>query len=107
MSADFERDPERFCRETDPARASCLSVPMEMMLSAEIKLRANGKAGYVAVGGNVGEVLRSAGVRDPKEAIPKLQVLRPYEGALVPVEFDRARPDILSLTLIGGEEIRW
>jgi hypothetical protein len=34
-------------------------------------------------------------------------VLRPYEGALVPVEFDRTRPDILALTLMGGEEIRW
>ena len=107
MSSEFEKDPERFCRETNPARATCLSVPIEMMLTAEMRLRVNGKPAYVPVGGNVAEVLRTAGVRQPQAVIQSLQVLRPYEGALAPVEFDRTRPDILNLTLIGGEEIRW
>uniref|UniRef100_Q02AI6 Lipoprotein n=1 Tax=Solibacter usitatus (strain Ellin6076) TaxID=234267 RepID=Q02AI6_SOLUE len=107
MSSEFEKDPERFCRETNPARATCLSVPMEMMLTAEMRLRVNGKPAYVPVGGNVAEVLRTAGVRQPQTVIQSLQVLRPYEGALAPVEFDRTRSDILNLTLIGGEEIRW
>jgi hypothetical protein len=107
MTAEFESDPERFCRDTNPDRATCLSVPMEMTLTAEMRLRVNGKPAYVPVGGNVAEVLRTAGVRQPQSALQSLQVLRPYEGALTPVEFDRARPDILSLTLIGGEEIRW
>jgi hypothetical protein len=107
MTAQFEADPERFCRETNPARATCLSVPMEMTLTAEMKVRANGKPAYIAVGGNVGELLRTAGVRQPQTVVHALQVLRPYEGALAPVEFDRTRPDILNLTLIGGEEIRW
>jgi hypothetical protein len=107
MTAEFEKDPERFCRESNPARATCLSVPMEMTLTAEMKLRVNGKPAYVPIGGNVGELLRSAGVRQPQTVVAGLQVLRPYEGALAPVEFDRTRPDILNLTLIGGEEIRW
>ncbi len=107
MTAEFESDPERFCRDTNPNRATCLSVPMEMTLTAEMKLRANGKPAYIAVGGSVGELLRTAGVRQPQTVVQSLQVLRPYEGALAPVEFDRTRPDILALTLIGGEEIRW
>jgi len=107
MTAEFESDPERFCRDTNPNRATCLSVPMEMTLTAEMKLRANGKPAYIAVGGNVGELLRTAGVRQPQTVVHSLRVLRPYEGALTPVEFDRTRPDILALTLIGGEEIRW
>ena len=107
MTAEFEADPERFCRQTAPDRATCLSVPMEMMLTAEMKLRVNGKAAYVPVGGSVGELLRSSGVRQPQTVVQELHVLRPYEGALRPVEFDRTRPDILNLTLIGGEEIRW
>ena len=53
------------------------------------------------------KLLRTAGVRQPQTVVQGLQVLRPYEGALAPVEFDRTRPDILNLTLIGGEEIRW
>ena len=69
MTAEFEKDPERFCRETNPARATCLSVPMEMMLTAEMKLRVNGKPAYVPVGGNVGELLRSAGVRQPQTVV--------------------------------------
>jgi len=107
MSSEFEKDPERFCRNTNPDRATCLSVPMEMMLTAEMRLRVNGKPAYVPVGGNVAEVLRTAGVRQPQSVLQSLQVLRPYEGALTPVEFDRTRPDILALTLIGGEDIRW
>jgi hypothetical protein len=107
MTAEFEQDPERFCRETNPNRATCLSVPMEMTLTAEMKVRANGKPAYVVVGGNVAELLRNVGVREPRTVAQTLQVLRPYEGALLPVEFDRTRPDIFNLTLIGGEEIRW
>jgi hypothetical protein len=107
MTAEFESDPERFCRETNRLRATCLSVPMEMTLTAEMKVRANGKPAYIAVGGNIGELLRTAGIRQPQNVVQGLQVLRPYEGALVPVEFDRTRPDILALTLMGGEEIRW
>jgi hypothetical protein len=107
MTSEFEADPERFCRETNRDRATCLSVPMEMMLTAEMKVRANGKAAYVPVGGSVGELLRSAGIRQPGGVVKGLQVLRPYEGALAPVEFDRTRTDILNLTLMGGEEIRW
>jgi hypothetical protein len=107
MTSEFEADPERFCRETNRDRATCLSVPMEMMLTAEMKVRANGKPAYVPVGGSVGELLRSAGIRQPGDVVKGLQVLRPYEGALAPVEFDRTRTDILNLTLMGGEEIRW
>ncbi len=61
MSSEFEKDPERFCRETNPARATCLSVPFETMLTAQMKVRVNGKPAYVAVGGNVAELLRTAG----------------------------------------------
>jgi hypothetical protein len=107
MTTEFEADPERFCRQTAPGRATCISVPMEMMLTAEMKLRANGRAAYVPVGGSVGELLRSAGIRQPQSVVPGLQVLRPYEGTLAPVEFDRSKADILNLTLIGGEDIRW
>lgn len=35
-----------------------------------------------------------------------MKVSRPYEGRLVPLEFDRANYEILSLVLLGGE-ITW
>jgi hypothetical protein len=107
MTSRFETDPERFCRSADPKEASCLAVPADTMLTAEMKVRVNGKAAYVPVGGGVGDVLRAQGVRQPAEVVSRLSVLRPYEGALVPVEFDRSRMDILYLTLVGGEVILW
>jgi hypothetical protein len=62
-------------------------------------------------GGSLGQALRAAGIKDQKrviaEILPRLQVLRPYGGMMLPVEFDRSSGDILGLIPIGGEEIRW
>ena len=107
MTADFEKDPERFCRDSDPRRVTCISVPMDMTLTAEMKLLANGKPAYIPVGGNVAELLRGRGIRDPQSAVSSIDILRPYSGVLTPIDFDRTRPDILSLTLIAGDQVRW
>jgi len=38
---------------------------------------------------------------------PELKVYKLYDGKPVPVEFDRASPEILGLVLNGGEKISW
>ncbi len=110
MSVKFETDPEGFCKLVKPSEATCLSVPTQMMITPELRVLVNGKPAYILAGGTLGHALRAAGLKDQKriaEILPTLRVLRPYGGAMLPVEFDRARNDILSLVPIGGEEIRW
>ena len=107
-SKEFESGPESYCGGAAKARnVACVSVPKDMVLGPELRVTVNGRDAFVAVSGVLGEVLRSSGVRDTSEALKTLQVKRPYEGKLTPVEFDRTRTEILSLVLIGGEQITW
>jgi len=111
VSSKFEADPEGFCKSVRPSEATCISVPSQMMIAPELRVRVNGKPTYIMAGGSLGQALRAAGIKDQKrviaEILPRLQVLRPYGGMMLPVEFDRLSGDILGLIPIGGEEIRW
>ncbi len=108
LTKQFEADPERFCKSVKAAQASCISIPADTILTPEMMVRANGKAApYILGRSTVGNVLHSAGVRQPQEIVSSLVVLRPYGRQMLPVEFDRSRSDILSLVLAGGEELRW
>ncbi len=109
-SEKFEADPEDFCRSVSSVRLACVSVPGQMMITPELRIAVNGRMVYLPVGGNLGQALRSVGVKDQKALaalLPRLQVLRPYDGMLLPVEFDRSRGDIFGLVPIGGEQIHW
>lgn len=108
LTKQFEADPETFCKSVNASQASCLAVPNDTILVPEIMVRVNGKVvTYILGRGTVGSVLHSAGVRQPEDVLQKLTVLRPYGTIMLPVEFDRSRRDILSMVLIGREEIRW
>jgi hypothetical protein len=109
-SGKFEAHPEGFCKSVKPSAATCISVPSQMTIAPELRLRVNGKPTYILAGGSLGRALRAPGIKDRKrviaEILPRLQVLRPYGGMTLPVEFDRSRGDILGLIPIGGGEIR-
>ena len=111
VSGKFEADPEGFCKSVKPSEATCISVPSQMMIAPELRVSVNGKPTYIMAGGALGHALRASGISDQKrvvaEILPRLQVLRPYGGMMLPVEFDHASGDILGLIPIGGEEIRW
>ncbi|MBL0156252.1 MAG: hypothetical protein IPP47_03995 [Bryobacterales bacterium] len=107
-SREFEADPEGYCAGAAKTRGvACVSVPEEMVLGPELRVFARGSDAFAPVGGTLNDVLRGAGLRDPKTALATLQVLRPYEGKLVPINFDRTKTEILGLVLIGGEQITW
>ncbi|MBI5085311.1 MAG: hypothetical protein HZB13_12020 [Acidobacteria bacterium] len=106
-SAEFETDPEGFCSSAAARGAACVAVPKEMVIGAELRVRANGTDQYVPVGGSVNDLLRSMGVRETNAVLATLAISRWYEGKLVPVEFDRRDAAVLGLVLMGGEEIRW
>jgi hypothetical protein len=107
-SKEFEANPEGYCTGVAKQRGvACVSVPMDMVVGPELRVSANGNDAFVPVGGTLGEALRGAGLRDGRAALGTLEVRRPYEGKLAPVEFDRTRTEILGLVLIGGEQITW
>jgi hypothetical protein len=107
LTKKFEADPERFCASVPASEASCITIPSEMILVPEVKVRANGKAAYAPVGGTVGDILHSAGVRLREGDAPRVTVLRPYDGMPLPIEHDPSRTEILRVVLKGGEDIRW
>jgi hypothetical protein len=82
-------------------------IPAQVALSVYTRVTANGLSLDVPAPTTVGGVLRTAGLRNPSDALATLAVRRPYRSQLISVEFDRGTPDILSLPLIGGEELSW
>jgi len=82
-------------------------IPAEVAISVYARVTANGAPLDISVPTNVAGALRAAGLRNPSEALATLAVRRPYRSQLIPVQFDRGTPDILSLPLLGGEELSW
>jgi len=74
---------------------------------ATAQVLTKGKEVRVPAGTSLAEAIRAAGERTPANVLPTLAVQRVHGGALVPVEFDRTKQDILALPLRGGENIRW
>lgn len=103
----FEANPEGFCAQASSLNAACVGVPKDMVLGPELRVRVNGKDEFAPVGGTIADVLRTMNIRNGPELAKSMKVLRPYEGQLLPLEFDRTDDNILSLVLMGGEEITW
>lgn len=85
----------------------CVAVPKQVAINGLVPVSINGDQIWLAWGTNVGAAVRATGFRDANLVLPKLAVYKPHYGKLVAVEFDRASPAILSLTLTGGEDISW
>jgi hypothetical protein len=82
-------------------------IPAEVAISVYIRVTTNGNPLDISAPTNVGGALRAAGLRNPSDALATLAVRRYYRSQLIPVQFDRGTPDILSLPLLGGEELSW
>ena len=78
-----------------------------MGVNADIVATVNGRELALPVGARVANAIRAAGEQHPETLLPHLSVRKPYDGRLAPVVFDAGNADILSLTLLGGEEISW
>src|SRR5262249_41382397 len=100
----FSTDPSA-CEKAPPRR--CVALPKEVAATTYLTVTVNGAPPAVPVDSSIADALRTAGVSRPADVLASLIVRRKYHGALVPVEFDRGKPDVLVLVLAGGEEIRW
>ncbi|MBI4903862.1 MAG: hypothetical protein HY820_09515 [Acidobacteria bacterium] len=102
QTARIRADSEASCK----ANPSCILVPQGSAISAEAPVLARGHRSYAPVAGTISDVMRSAGVKQFKDA-KNIRVTRPYGKTLIPLTWTGAQTDILGLVLIGGESIHW
>jgi hypothetical protein len=76
-------------------------IPKRVALNPFLVITVNGTETTVPIGSTIRAATHLE--RPPAE----LKVYKLYGGKPVPVEFDRAGPEILGLVLNGGERIYW
>jgi len=103
LAASIARNPDR-CDQLGSGGGCILAMEGTAFVPL-IRVQVNGSAREYALPVTLREVLSS--VKDVDAAMKSLRVLRPYKGHPVPVAFRSAPNGILSLPLIGGEEISW
>jgi hypothetical protein len=99
-------DDFKTCTVSDPNL--CAILPRHVGLNPFLAVTVNAVEVRLPLSPTVRTAIRAAGgPSNVDEVLPTLTVLKPYNNKLVPVEFDRTRPEILDLTLLGGESISW
>lgn len=103
--AELDRQTQAFNSGSAPcaqvANQACVVIPKRVALNPFLAITVNGSETTVPVGSTVRAAIHLE--RPP----PELKVYKLYAGKPVPVEFDRASPEILGLVLSGGEKISW
>jgi hypothetical protein len=94
------------CTTSDPA--VCMAIPRHVALNPYLAVTVNGQEVRLDGRATVRSAIRGGGgPQRAEETLPKLTVSKPFNGKLVPIEFDRSDSAILELTLLGGESIAW
>jgi hypothetical protein len=89
-----------------PGAEHCIPVPPLTGVNPYIAVQVNGAEIRVDPGSTLWSVIRAAR-RTPQDVMPTLAITKPFAGKQTPVEFDRAKEDVLGLVLLGDEVIRW
>jgi hypothetical protein len=84
----------------------CLAIPRGVGVNPYLLVKVNGNPVAVTIGSDLRGLLRTMR-QSADKILPSLAITRLWAGKAVALEFDRSRPDILSLVLTGKEEIRW
>jgi hypothetical protein len=96
-------DPETCDRPGGPV---CLAIPRGVGVNPYMLVLVNGSPVGVAIGSDLRSLIRTIRQSEDK-VLPTLAITRLWSGKPVALEFDRSKPDILSLVLTGNEQIRW
>ena len=92
------------CRQSDPQ--VCMVIPRHVAVNAYMMVTVNGAEVRLGVHSLLRSAIEAAGGR-PRDVLAHLAVSKPFAGKLTPVVFDRSKPDIFDLLLLGGESISW
>jgi hypothetical protein len=96
-------DPETCDRMGGPI---CLAIPRGIGVNPYMLVSVNGSPVAVAIGSDLRSLIRTMRQSEDK-VLPALAITRLWAGKPVALEFDRSKPDILSLVLTGNEQIHW
>jgi hypothetical protein len=88
-------------------RQTCITLPKDVGLTVCIAVTMNGASYDVPYDATIADALRTAGIKQPATVLPSLSIRRRYKSTTAPLEFDRSKPDILTLRLLGHEDLRW
>jgi hypothetical protein len=105
-ASSFDKLPRDLAACGKPGGPECISVPPKVGVNAYMRLRVNGEDLVVPYSATVRNVIQSAKKR-PEEVLPTLVITKLFGSEQVPLTFDRSKPDILNLWLVGNEEIQW
>jgi hypothetical protein len=95
---------EPSCRAIASSDGNCIMFPPLTGVSAEIRVKLNGREAYARLGAQVNELIRDVGTDD----IPRsVQVRRVFAKRLVPVNTDSGDKDILALILMPGDVVSY
>jgi hypothetical protein len=97
----FQAQPEGSCESVVAAGSMCLTLPNNVAVNPELRVRANGHEAFVPIGGTLRDLLNPN--RDSTEPPKTLKVRRFYRGRLIPV----AGRELFGLVLMPGDEITW
>jgi hypothetical protein len=89
-----------------PGGPVCLPIPRGVAVNPYLMVNVNGSAVAVGIGSDLSGLIRNLRLT-PDKVLPTLAITRLWAGKPVALEFDRSRPDVLSLVLTGNEQIRW
>jgi hypothetical protein len=89
-----------------PGGPVCLPIPRGVAVNPYLMVYVNGRPFAVGIGSNLGALIRNLRL-SPDEVLPTLVLTRLWAGKPVALEFDRSKPDVLSLVFTGNEQIRW
>src|ERR1017187_9781516 len=89
-----------------PGGPVCLPLPRGGAVNPYFTGYVNGRPVAVGIGSNLGALIRNLRL-SPDEVLPTLTITRLWAGKPVALEFDRSKPDVLSLVFTGNEQIRW
>lgn len=94
--------PADVCQSVSVAGVTCMSFPPRFGVTLEMLVRVNG------VQVPASSVWSGLNLQGTDPAVPEsLMVRRPFRGHLIPIQFDRASRDILSLPLMPEDEISY
>jgi hypothetical protein len=93
------------CQAVTQSGVTRIAFPANFGVSAELRVRTNGREAFVQLDGIV---LDALGLPNISADVPtKLRITRLYQGRRVPIIFDPVTKDIFRLSLMPGDELAW
>jgi len=93
------------CQAVTLPGVTCICFPFDFGVTAELRVRANGRDAFVRLDGIV---LDALGLPNISADVPtNLRITRLYQGRRIPIVFDPLTKDIFRLSLMAGDELAW